>query len=352
MAVTAQAGVLAFGPQASKDVVAPSFYRHKAVDVDLAIQDDVRLGQLEVGGVPTPTFPYKAGYMVGGGGTIQPRLEDTFGWLLYGALGKCTSAAAGGTVAAYDHTFEMSPDATSVPWMSARKYIPPLNGDLSTDLGEEYTNMKVLGLAFQMGADTPLTARMDMMGTDFTLTDSADAWAYANTYEDWESIPVACQTAGFIKIDTVELPVVQASFRWENAPLDIRQEKVIGSPKLEDITILTRRLAYDFVVKYNDPQLYRKVLTNSPTGLTWSGVPYTGSFEVKTVSSVNMPSEAEPFSLIAQADSANMQMVGGITLGAGQAIMMRFQGVALDAGGAQYAKFVLRNRKASYAWPT
>jgi len=43
--------------------------------------------------------------------------------------------------------------------------------------------------------------------------------------------------------------------------------------------------------------------------------------------------------------------VGGLRLGAGQAIFMRFQGVALDTGG-QYAKLTLRNKVAAYNWPT
>src|ERR1043165_4809390 len=122
MALTAAAGIFGFGPQAGKATPAETFYRHRAIDVDLGINDDVRLGQLEVGGTPVPTFPYKAGYVVGGGATLQPRLEDTFGWLLYGALGKCSSDAIGGHAGSYEHVFEMASDPTQVPWMSMRKY--------------------------------------------------------------------------------------------------------------------------------------------------------------------------------------------------------------------------------------
>ncbi|TFH42973.1 MAG: hypothetical protein E4H01_12695, partial [Lysobacterales bacterium] len=242
MAVTAQSGIFSFGPQAAKGTPPTTWYRHRAVDIDLGIQDDVRLGQLEVGGLPVPTFPYKAGYVIGGGATLQPRLENTFGWLLYGAMGKVTSAAAAGTSAAYDHTFEMAADGTQVPWMGMRKYIPPLGGDLYTDLGETYTDMKILGLAFQMGADTPLTCRVDGLGREFALSDAGDAFVYDAVFEDWDSIPVACMTDGYIKVDAAELPVVQATFAWQNQPLDIKQEKVIGSPQIEDVTILTRQL--------------------------------------------------------------------------------------------------------------
>lgn len=354
MAVTAQAGVLSFGPQTGKGVAATTFYRHRAVDIDLSVLDDVRLGQLEVGGTPIPTFPYKAGVMVGGGFTLQPRLKDTLGWLLQGALGKVTSTAVGGNPDVYDHVFEMAADPSFVPWMSYRKYIPPKDGDLNTDLGELYKDCKIVGLSLASGSDTPLTSRVDVIGRDFEFINAADddpsGWQYSNTFEDWESIPVACATDGFIKIDGTELPVVAAQFAWQNSPLDPRQEKIIGDPRLEDVTILARQFSYDITVKYNDAALYRRIVTGSPTGTAWTQVPFTASFDIKFLSSVNMPSETEPYSIRVEGDKLMMQQVGGIRLAAGQAIMMRFQGVAIE-GGTNYAKFTLRNKVASYPWP-
>lgn len=91
MAVSAQAGTVGFGPQEAKETRATRFYRHKATMVDLGILDDTRLGIPEIGGRPVPTFPYKAGVMVGGGLSLQPRLENTLGWLLRGLTGGYTS---------------------------------------------------------------------------------------------------------------------------------------------------------------------------------------------------------------------------------------------------------------------
>ena len=355
MAVTAQAGVLSFGPQTGKGATATTFYRHRAVDIDLSVLDDVRLGQLEVGGTPIPTFPYKAGVMVGGGFTLQPRLQDTLGWLLQGAVGKVTSTAVGGNPDVYDHVFEMADDPSYVPWMSYRKYIPPKDGDLSTDLGELYKDCKIVGFSLASGSDTPLTSRVDVIGRDFEFINAADddpsGWTYSNAFEDWESIPVACATDGFIKIDGTELPVVAAQFAWQNSPLDPRQEKVIGDPRLEDVTILARQFSYDITVKYNDAALYRRIVTGSPTGTAWTQVPFTAAFDINFVSSVNMPSETIPYSIRVQGDKLMMQQVGGIRLAAGQAIMMRFQGVAIE-GGSNYTSFTLRNKVASYPWPS
>ena len=335
--------------------MATTYYRHRAVDIDLSILDDVRLGQLEVGGIPVPTFPYKAGVMVGGGATIQPRLEDTVGWLLYGALGKHTPTAVGGNPDVFDHKFEMAADAGYVPWMSFRKYIPPKDGILTTDLGEIYKDCKLTNLGMQAGTDTPLTSRVDVSGRDFELDDTADdspsGWTYANSFESWELIPVACATGGFIKVDSVELPVVAAQFAWQNQPLDPKQDKVIGDHRLQDVTILTRQFSYDITVKYEDSSLYRKVLTGSPTGLAWTTAPFVAAFDIQFLSSVNMPGEVIPYSLRVEGDDLMMQQQGGIRLAGGQAIMMRFQGVALESAG-NYCSFTLRNKQADYVWPT
>lgn len=354
MALTSAAGILAFGPQTAKSVTATSFYRHRAVDIDLSINDDVRLGQLEVGGVPVPTFPYKAGYIIGGGAVIQPRLQDTFGWLLYGAMGKCTSEADDdpSDSGIYEHTFEMSSaDASYVPWMSFRKVIPRKDSVATTDLGETYTDCKVLGLGFQMPTDAPLTCRVDVIGRTFLLDTAPDAFSYENAFEDWQSIPVACMTGGHLKIGGDTLPIAGASFAWTNQPLDPRQERVYGSPALDDVTILTRQLAFDIMVKYNNPDLYREVLTGSSSGTLWSGEPMVGSFDAKMVSAKNMPSMNEPYSLRVEAADAMMTQVGGIRLAAGQAVMMRFQGTIIEGTGT-YATMKLRNKKVNYTWPT
>lgn len=235
--------------------------------------------------------------------------------------------------------------------MSFRKYIPPKEGDTDTDLGEIYTDCKVVGLSMEAGTDTPLTSRIDVVGRDFTMDDAASSWTYDADFESWESIPVACQTDGFIKVGGTELPVVAARFAWQNQPLDPRQEKVIGDPKLEDVTILTRQLSYDITVKYQDASLYRQVLTGTSNGTAWTATPFTADFDIKFLSSVNMPSESVPYSLNVKGDKLVLTQVGGIRLAAGQAIMMRFQGTAIETAG-NYCQFILQNKEAGYTWPT
>mgnify|MGYP001421895969 CR=1 FL=1 len=351
MSVTAAAGILAFGPQGGMGQTPASWYRHRAVNIDLGVLDDVREGPQEVGGVAVPTFPYKSGYMVGGGAVLQPRLENTLGWLLYAMMGKVTSAENPGASGMYDHLFEMATDSTYVPWLSFRKVIPRRQAEAGTDLGEEYKDCKILGATFTLPGDSPIGMRIDALGRDFeeSLDPGAD-YIYDNDYEHWESIPVGCQTAGFIKVDGNELPVVSAQVSWANAPLDPRQERVYGSPMLDDITVVQRRLSFDLMVKWNNPDLYLQTLTGSPSATVWTGTPFTAALDINTVSSVNMPSKSEPYSLRIQAEEVMLNHVGAIQLAGGQAVLMRFQGSALESTGF-YAKMTLRNKNASYVWP-
>ena len=356
MSVTAASATIGFGAQAGKGEIATSYYRHRATMVDLDVMDETREGAPEVGGVPVPTFPYKAGPVVAGGFTIQPRLQDTVGWLLYGLMGNVVSANDPYDYSAniYNHVFGFASEPSYVPWMSFRKHIPRKESNVATDLGQIYKDCKIVGGSLVLPNDAPLSMRIDILGREFLLDHDPSTWTWANNFESWESIPVACQTGGFVKIaGGPELPVVSATVGFQNVPLDIRQERIYGDPFLEDITVVQRRLAYDLMVKWNNPDLYAAILAGSSVGTEWSGKPYTASFQVKTVSSMDMDGEDEPWSLIIDATKVMMTQVGGITLAGNQSILLRFAGVALETDPSEpYATFTLRNLIGSYTWPT
>jgi hypothetical protein len=358
MGITAASAIIGFAPQAGMgDFSPPYWYKHRATMVDLDVMDEVREGVPEIGGVPVPTFPYKAGPVVAGGFTIQPRLESTLGWLLYGLMGAVDSDDDD-----YDysenivkHIFGFAAEPSYVPWMSFRKHIPPKEANPATDLGQIFRDCKIVGASLVLPNDAPLTMRVDVLGREFELDHAPDQWSWENEFESWESIPVGCQTGGWLKIGDGgdELPVVAATVGFQNVPLDIRQERVYGSPFLEDVTIVQRRLAYDMTVKWNNPDLYAALLTGSAVGTEWSGKPYTTSFEVKAVSPMNTPEDIEPYSLVVAANKVMMSQVGGLTLAGNQSILLRFAGVALETDpDIAYATFTLRNLVPEYIWPT
>lgn len=433
MAVTAQAGIFGFGPQTAMNSVATTFYRHKATMIDLGMADDIRVGPLEIGSGPFPTFPYKAGYIVGGGVEIQPRLEDTIGWLLYAALGDVSTTGSD----PYTHDFKpLAADQSFVRWLTLRKYIPKKEGDEETDIGEEFMDCKPTSLTLNLANDAPVTARWDFMGrqhrlvprivaitqinptdltrssgvvtvtcgadhnlfpgdiiviagttpagfagtfpvasvpTSTTLTylqagsdesttvhgtlDSGEDWTWTNTYESWESIPVGCEVGGYIQftgggMTNEALPVVGGRVTFANQNLDTRQEKVYGSPELEDITIIQRSITFDVTVKWNNPKLYRAIISGSQYGAAWASAPLTGSLDIAAVGSGLIGSSSEKYELDITAAEVMWQMNGPIQLAGGQAVIMRFTGTALEPSAGNYATFSLKNGVASYTWPT
>jgi hypothetical protein len=327
--------------------------------IDLAVLDDQRLGPPEVGGRPLPTIPYKAGVMVGGGATINPRLEASLGWLLGGALGYSESTSGSGGI--YVHEFTLDPNSPGlVPWMGFRKYIP---ADASADsLGERFDDCKITNLVLTLPNDGLVTARVDAVGREFTLeedpswgitTGSTGGWdpSYGE-FEDYLSVPIGSDVGGYINTPSFgDLPVIQAQVGIQNMPLDPRMEKVYGSPYLEDVTVVSRAVTLDLTVKWTNPDLYQQILTGSTSGTAWSAQPFTTSLEFLTKSPNNMPSESVPYMLYVQITEAMLSLQGGIQLAGNNAVLMRFTGTALDTSG-DYVKYQLWNQYADYTWPT
>jgi len=460
-------GILSWGPQPKKGTVATTFYRHKATLVDFGVADDVRLGPPEVGGTAVPTFPYKAGPLVGGGLTIQPRLEGTAGWLLHGLLGSYSASAGNytgttggsptgmfgntnmitggspvvnaapvnpptrylvmpvylfsditsgspkilisgssgsaavnetmelggrssgshfwfsgstyqyvgkvelpavsGSVSmgwladhrtagsiAFAHLFQFDADTSKVPWMTFRKAIPKRENNPATDIGEIYLDCKALSAAWTFPNDGPIGLRLDMLGRSFTFDYAPDLWTYANTFEDYTTIPIGCVTSGYIQVGSdATLPIVAATVTFANVPLDTRQERVYGDPFIEDITILQRTIAFDLLVKWNNPNLYAQVLTGGSSGSAWTSAPFTAAVTVYTEAPDEIGTLSGQYhSLMIYAPSVMLALNGTITLASNQAIMMRFTGSAIDPGGTtQYCTFTLKNQYPHYMWP-
>lgn len=360
MAITSQAGVFGFGPQSAKETVATTLYKHRAADIDLAIMSDDRLGPPEVGGSPVPTIPYRAGVMAAGGATISPRLANTFGWLLQGVAGDVTTTSGqdvfGVTDASmYHHTFAFDTTSESfVPWMTFYKEIPAAL--IADRIGETYIDCKVIGMTTTLPNDGLIQSRVDVIGrmatgTQFQLNPSV---TFGNTnYEDYQSIPIGSVIGGYIKVpgfSSEDLPVAAATLSLQNAPLDIRQEKVYGSPFLEDVTIVGRSLTVDLIVKWKDPQLYRSIITGSTSGTAWTVTPFVQDLDVFAMTGLNA-SAISPWQLRFKAPQIMYQMVGGIRLAGNEAVMIRLQGTAIK-GTQAYYEIHLGNTHPAYVWPT
>jgi hypothetical protein len=355
--MTAQRGIFGFGGQTAKEAVATTWYRHKAVDVDLAPLDDVRLGRPEVGGGLFPTFPYKAGVVVAGGATLQPRLENTLGWVGFGALGAVSTITGDGVgenppVGVNRHQFKPASDQSFLPWMSARVVVP---GDVAAnDYGLIYKDMKALGLTLALSADAPITARLDFLGRLFEYADPS-GWSWDNTFETYESIPVGAAVGGFMKIpgySASELSIVGATVAIQNAPLDLRQEKVYGDPYIEDVTLVGRAVTVDVMVKWKDADLARALHAGSITGTEWSSTPYVQDLDVLAVSPGNISGQSVPYKCRVEMPSVLWQLNGPIRLAGNQAVFARISGTSLEPSSGDAITLSVDNEETGYTWPS
>jgi hypothetical protein len=375
MTITAQSGVFGFGAQNAKGGTVTTWYRHRASDIDLGSISDDRLGPPEVGGIPTPTIPYRAGFLCSGGALINPRLENTLGWLLYGALGSVNSIAnkdltgtwssTGATVTGmYRHLFMFNTaDQSEVKWMGFRKQIPGTNWTNAQH--EQYNDCKVIALTMALPNDGIITSRVDVIGRTAMYTNDS-TWAYANTYEDYQSIPIGVVTTGYLQVPsistTVDLPVAAATVTLTNAPLDIRQERVFGDPLLNDVTVVGRSLTVDMVVKWEDPSLYRRILTGSTNATQWNTTPYVADLDIYCLSArtstgftgTGSATDYRAWQMRIRAPQMMYQVVGGIRLAGNQSVMMRITGTALAPASTStnYVEFLLGNGTTQYVWPT
>lgn len=361
MAVTAQAGVFSFGAQTGKGTLSATFYQHRASDIDLATISDDRLGPPEVGGVPVPTIPYRAGVMAAGGAMINPRLENTLGWLLYGALGAVTSTVDTdvfevASTGANHHIFKFATAQGFVPYMSFRKEVP---GELTAnDVGEQFQDCKIVSLAIAFPNDGLITSRVDVLGraAGTNFDHSPDAWSYENTeFEAYPSIPIGSVTGGYLKIpdfSATALPVTAANITLTNAPLDIRQEKNYGSPYLDEVTIVGRSLTADLILKWKDPELYAKIITGATDGTNWTAAPFVSDLDIYALSPNDISGAiTSPYELRVEAPLMMYQVQGGIRLAGNEAVMLRVTGTAI-AGTEDYCQFHLANEETQYVWPT
>lgn len=359
MAVSAQDGVLSFGAQSAKDTIAATFYQHRASGIDLGIQSDDRLGPPEIGGLAVPTIPYRAGVMAVGGATIAPRLENTVGWLLHGAVGSWASTVDENVFGTSEtdyvhHTFTLPDPSTAIPYMTFRKKVP--SETAGKELGEIYTNSKIVSFATTLPNDGLIQSRVDIMGTaEDTMFEDPSGWTYGNTeMETYESIPIGSVTGGYLQIpdySASDLPVTQARAILTNTPLPPADEKNFGSPYLDAVTVVNRAFAVDLLLKWKDQDLYRSILAGSTTATQWVAACWTEDLDIYTISPGSTPNTTEPYALRIQASEVQYR-VTGVGLSGQDAIVLRVQGTAIAPASGEYVTFHLGNEQTDYSWPT
>jgi len=138
---------------------ASQFYTIPATSLGLApviMQNEL---EIELGQGLWPTGSYRAGYHGEGDVSLQPRLEDQFGWLLYALTGSILAEFPGPSVdnGVREHAFKADESAAAgnLPWLQMLRYDPSLGE--GSDLWEIYDDCRTISWAINIPAQAVTT---------------------------------------------------------------------------------------------------------------------------------------------------------------------------------------------------
>jgi hypothetical protein len=214
-------------------------------------------------------------------------------------------------------------------------------------------------------ANDIVQARLDFVGRIPKFDAYSDAWIYQNSFESFESAAYSCVSNFFLPdvFGDAEMPVTSVIIEMVNNTTTPREEMIVGAFNPDDYVVRTRSMQIRLVHKWNDPQLYNEVYTNSAQGTEWSPVPFTTNFNSGSgkyafeayVRSTKDFVGTTPFSLEIRAGTVFWQPTGPVRLQGGGIIMQEYIGTVLDPDpslGVNYADFILINdRSSAYTVP-
>jgi hypothetical protein len=340
-----------FGLQTTQGIWATSsyLYRHKATQITFGVVEDNQNFPLEVGGATTPTGAFKSGTFVGGGATFHPRLEGDIGWLLYAAMGTASTLVDTPEAGMNQHVFYHGEDDTLLPWMSIYKYIP---GAASADLMVKGQDCKITTLAFILPQSGLVQANLGVVGRE-PLLEEAPSLIDFDPFEGPGSVPIASK--GVFTLDGASIPATGAVIEISNGLTTPREERILGSYFPDDFVPRSRFIQIRFTYKWEDPNLFQRILTGTTSGLTWSPIPTYTPFAAEIQSPGNAGALANPYSLRFEADRVHWRTAGPPALAGGGIVVQNYVGLVNEAVtglSKDYARIILENEQASYVWPS
>jgi len=138
-----------------------------ATTVDVSPQIDQRMLEAEIGGTMFPTGAYRAGYNVAGSYTLQPRMEDTFGWILYALSGAILSEYEGTGIGEHSFMLDESSRAGNLPWLSFFKYLPGIGP--ASDALEVHEDSRIISAVLNIPAAGLMTVDINQRARVFGI---------------------------------------------------------------------------------------------------------------------------------------------------------------------------------------
>ena len=385
MTVSAMPGVLGWALQPAKGSYvagdSSSWYRHYVDRTDIGSQQVIQQFSAEVGGGFHPTGAFKSMAFGGGTVTMRPRLENVFGWILYGAVGQHAVNATQVETGVYRHLFYPPGSFCDMKWMQFRKYVPGECGTTHENLGEIVRDARVLGLQFTLAPAATLQAQMTVVSreTVFWVGSSSNDpidWtsdsAWINSMESYPSVPIAHQggitLGGTRNFDTSSLATTTGGTSMKATAIQIalvnqytkpQEEMIIGSPYPDDFVLQRQVATITWTYKWQNNDLYLQLQagesgTTHDGNISWSPQVHQESIDVYIESPADISGRSHPYLLRFFAPSCTWQAAGPPELIGGGWLSLQFQGVAQWQTGASTDTFwfELENEVSDYSWPT
>jgi hypothetical protein len=354
MSVSSRNGVLAYGGQTAKKSLATTFYRHKTLDINLGAIEQAERWAPEVGGSVFNVGQRKTASLVGGTATIQPRIKNVFGWLLYAMTGDVSTASDTPEAGCHTHIFRpKSTDHAYLPWLTMHKFIP--GATASDSIGEILQDCKVAQAVFSMAAMAPLTCQVGVLGREPSFEENPSGWTYENTFEDTQSIPTG--NSGYFKLpdfsaEALEARSVEITLMNQLSAARLQDEMVIGSYHPDDLVAIERDLAFRFIYKWADPDLWQQVYTGAVDGTEWTPSVYSTNVAAKLESPNNISGTSTPYSIEITAPEVDWSVDGQLRLQGNSILYCPMVGVLKEPASGDPFQITVVNDQESYAWPT
>lgn len=277
MSASSNKGYLGFEKQTAKGTAATAGFKFiGCTAVDVQPENIAATAAPMIGGKAFPEDGYKSAHRAGGTYAFECRSDD-IGWLLYYMSGACAVDTDNPEAGANTHTFYMaSGDDFTIPWVTFIRSAGELIKDQLID-----TKIATLRLAFAAGAPVvatfgviareaanfSLSPTVTLDSTPLLVTPDSNALAQIDYDED----------------DVLE-DVVTTGVIVDFANVMTNNEFVIGSYKLNDVTLLSRAIGITWTGIIEDDEMWRALYYGAIDGTTWSTNPVLAACRVKAVS--------------------------------------------------------------------
>jgi len=246
-----------------------------------------------------------------------------------------TSSATAGTVSVgyyqtASHLFAFASNAEFLPWLTVQKIVPG-----TTRFSERGIDNRVTAARFVLPAGGLLQARFDFRGifpawqegTDLNNPTTGHEAQITGSYEDYTSIPVMSDGEGYVRLPNYSaqnMKFVNATINFGNNLTEDDQERIIGTPYLDNLVVLQRAITIQGTWKWNDAALYQRFLVgNNSLAAGWSTVPFETDLQIRVIAPTTIPGTTSTrYSLQFDAPNVIWNVQGPPQLQAGGTIML------------------------------